>query len=761
MYRFLLKGQATSDMVDPHRRLRICLWGFVALLAVVLVRAVQLEITSGDGFRAEASQPLVRRRSVPGVRGRILARDGSVLACDRKLSALAVHYRYLEEPCNRTWLRSSARSRLTPQDRRDPARVAAEESRLFAERTNLASRLAQLCGLSPEQWAHRARQIQARVEKVADSVNRRHQAGPRPGPTPAEGLRLSLLEALKRNAQQASGRITVAEQRDYHVMADELPLAVVAEVEASPQRYPGVRIVQRWRRDYPAGTLAAHVLGHLGPADAPSAAENTGVQPIAAADDAPPALCGRMGVERRYEPLLRGREGVEVELTDHAGRILKSYRQQEPIVGRDLVLTLDSRLQQAAEMLLDQALERRTASMGSPPSAEPAGGAIVVLEVQSGAVLAAASAPRFDPGWFARGSAAPEKGVRTLFCEAPSGPFRQKGAVPFFRPPSTPVDLAQVLSDPARPLFDRATAMAIPPGSVFKVVTSIALLEAGLDPQAAHFCRGYLDDPSRWRCAVYHRHREGHGDVAFRDALAQSCNVYFFHHARQLGPEALVDWSRRLGFGRPTGVDLTAEAAGTLPTPESIDRLERHPWRTADTLELAIGQGSLTVTPIQVARLMAAVANGGRLVTPHVAMGLGLAETANADDPAAEAIRVPSPQPIAGLSQSTLSILADGLAAVVADPLGTAHATVYQESVSVAGKTGTAQSGPGRPEHAWLAGYAPTARPRVAFVVVLEHSGNAGFAVGPVVKRLVSQMRVLGLLGPDHRVAERVLSTEY
>ena len=730
MYGFLLEDRRPSELVDPHRRLRICLWGFLALLAVVLVRAVQMEITYGDGFRTEASQPLVRRRSVPGVRGRILARDGSVLACDRKLSALAVHYRYLEEPCNRTWLRSSARSRLKPQERRDPARVAAEEARLLAERTDLAARLAQLCGLSPEQWTRRARQVQTRVEKVAESVNRRLQTGQRPpGPASAEGLRLSLLEALKSSAEQAPGRITVAEELDYHVMADELPLAVVAEVEASPERYPGVRIVQRWRRDYPAGTLAAHVLGHLGPADAPQPGEDTRGQPIAAASDARPDQCGRMGVECRYEPLLRGREGVEVELTDHAGRILKSYRQREPVVGRDLVLTLDSRLQQAAEMLLDQALERRAASTSAAPgaSAEPAGGAIVVLEVQSGAVLAAASAPRFDPGWFARGSAA----------------------------------LAGVLADPARPLFDRATAMAIPAGSVFKVVTSIALLEAGLDPQAAHFCRGYLDDPSRWRCAVYHRHREGHGDIAFRDALAQSCNVYFFHHARQLGPEALVDWARRLGFGQPTGVDLSAEAAGTLPTPDSIQRLEKHPWRTADTLELAIGQGSLTVTPIQVARLMAAVANGGRLVTPHVAMGLGLAETASADDPAAEAVRAPSPQPIPGLSESTLSIVADALAAVVADPLGTAHATVYEESVSVAGKTGTAQSGPGRPEHAWLAGYAPSDRPRVAFVVVLEQSGNAGFAAGPVVKRLVNQMRILGLLGSDHRVAERVPSTGY
>jgi penicillin-binding protein 2 len=669
----------------------------------VFGRAAQLEISSGEAFRTQAAKPLVRRRSVPGVRGRILSRDGAVLACDRRVSALAVHYRYLEEPCNRAWLRFTARSRLKPQERRDWTRVSAEEARVLADRKELAHRLAGLCSISAEQWQRRARQIQSRVERIAMSANRRQEP---PDASPAESLRRRLLAALKGTMHDPPGRIVVAEELDYHVMADEVPLATIAEIEGNPGRYPGVKIVERWRRDYPAGPLAAHVLGHLGPADSPP-------DPDLPGGDAP-ELAGRMGLERQYERLLCGRRGVAVEWTDHGGRILNSYREREPVVGRDLLLTLDARLQQATETLLDQALARREAGpSGGPAASEPGGGAIVVLDVHSGAMLAAASAPRFDPRLFARGSA----------------------------------DLAPVLADRARPLVDRTAAMAIAPGSVFKVVTAVALLESGgLDPQAAHLCRGYLDSPDRWRCAVYHRRREGHGDVALRDAMAQSCNVYFFHHARQMGPEPLVDWARRLGFGRPTGVDLPGEAAGTLPTPENIQTLEKHPWRTADTLELCIGQGSLTVTPLQVARLMAAMANGGRLVTPHVATGLGLTEAAShADDAAADPLRVPPPQPVPGLSPATLATLAEALQAVVADPHGTAHATLYQQRIPVAAKTGTAQIGAGRPEHAWLAGYAPADRPRVAFVVALEQSGNADQAAGPVVKRLVEQMRVLGM----------------
>jgi penicillin-binding protein 2 len=706
---------------DSRRRLRICLAAFWAMLLVVFVRAAQLEITSGDTFREQAAKPLVRQRIVPGVRGRILARDGAVLACDRRASALAVHYRYLEQPCNRTWLRFAARSRLKPQERRLPGRVAEEESRLLTERTELAARLANLCGLSAEQWERRARQIQSRVERIAASANRRQEAA-RPAesssPEPQEGLsadslRLRLLSALKSTMHETPGRITVAEELDYHVMADEIPLALIAEIEGNPGQYPGVKVLQRWRRDYPAGTLAAHVLGHLGPPESPS---------DASPGNGPP-LVGRMGLERQHELLLCGHNGVEVELTDHGGRILESYRERQPVVGRDLLLTIDSRLEQAAETLLDQALERREA--GPVGTQATGGGAVVILDVQTGALLAAASAPRFDPRWFARG--APE--------------------------------LNAALHDPARPLFDRVASMAIAPGSVFKVATSVALLESGLDPQASHLCRGYLDSPDRWRCALYRRQREGHGQVALRDALAQSCNVYFFHHAREIGPEALVDWAHRLGFGQPTGVDLPGEAAGIVPGPEDIQRLEKHAWRTADTLEMSVGQGSLTVTPLQVARLMAAVANGGRLVTPHVVMGLGLTEAAGGDSAGDDPIRVPPPQPVPGLSTSTLAAIAEGLEATVSDPHGTAYATLYQEALPVAAKTGTAQIGGGRPEHAWLAGYAPADRPRVAFVVVLEQAGNAGPAVGPVAKRLLEQMRVLGLLGGSR--ASTMLSVQH
>jgi len=716
-HQFHLDEATTPAVVDSRRRLRICLGGFLLLLAVVFGRAVQLEVTQGAAFRAEACQPLRRERRLPGVRGRILARDGTVLARDEEILALAVHYRYLQQPPDAGWLRREARTRLSPAERKDPQRVADEQAQVLAQRDDLARRLAELCGVSGEEWNRRAGRIQSRVERIAAAANRRQQTDasqPDTPPQPPPGSFLGRIGRLLAEGLQASlddlppPRITVAEELDYHVMAEGLPLAVVAEIEGRPEHYPGVKVVQRTRRAYPDGPLAAHVLGHLGPVEADELrpGDDSGYH----AED----LVGRMGVERQYESLLRGRRGVAVELTDHSGRILSSDRQREPGVGRDLVLTLDPQLQRAAETLLDSALERRAMQQ---PAAEPAGGAIVVIDVGSGAVRAAASAPRFDPNLFVQ---------------------RERA------------ELASLLSRPDHPLFDRTSKMAIPPGSVFKTLAAVALLEAGaVDPNELFLCRGYLHQPDRQRCAIYRRQGIGHGEVALTDALAQSCNVYFFHYCGRLGSEPLVDWAGRFGFGRPTGVDLPEEAAGLVPDAATIRDAEDGSRESGEAQLLAIGQGPLQVTPLQVVRMMAAVANGGQLVTPHVLSRLGLpqrAEDASPGEDSDDPIQVPPSQPVAGLRPETLTAVREGLERVVSDPRGTAYGTVRLDSIAIAGKTGTAETGGDRGDHAWLAGYVPAERPKLAFVVVLEHAGDGATAAGPVARRLVLRMEQLGML---------------
>jgi len=699
--------------------MRLGLVAFMVLLAVVFGRVVQLEVTQGAAFREKASRPLTREHTLPSARGRILARDGAVLAADKEVVALAVHYRWLEEPPNPRWLRSTARARLSRTHRNDPDRVAAEEARLRRERDEVARQLAQLAGVSTEQWRRQTERVQARVRRIADSVNRRRQAQsplhsnatPAAGPSSSlfDRARSRVVEVLRGSIEEPPERLTVAEELDHHVIVDDAPPALVAEIEAHPERYPCAKIVLQRRRVYPAGRLAAHVLGYLGDVRRDELTSDDPQEVYHAEDRA-----GRAGIELQYEHLLRGRRGVVVERTDRSGRVLSAYRQREPRVGRDLVLTLDPRLQRAAGDLLRGAMDRRAIL---DPQAEPAGGAIVVIDAGSGAVLAAASAPDFDPNHFGGGRSS---------------------------------ELEALFLDPARPLFDRVLKMAIPPGSAFKPVAAVALVEAAtVSDDEPFFCRGYLDHPDRWRCAIYTRHAVGHGEMTLVDALSESCNIYFFHHAARLGPEPLTDWASRFGFGRPTGVDLAHEASGTLPAPDTA----------GDTKALSIGQGALETTPLQVVRMMAAIANGGRLVTPHLVSRLELpvrAERSRIDD---DPIRIPPPQPIWGLRASTLGTIREGLRRVVADVRGTAHGTVHLDSIAIAAKTGTAQTGPGHADHAWLAGYVPADKPTLAFVVVLEHAGSAAETAGPVAKRLVLQMHELGYFDEPQRAGDLAAST--
>ena len=709
--RFQTRPAHSPATGDSLRRVRGVFLGFVLLLTVVFARLVQLEVTQGAAFRTEAAKPLQREHLVPGVRGRILAADGSILARDQETRALAVHYRWIEEPADPGWLRWMTRSRLTRTERRDDQRVAEARADILAERQAMADRIIRLTGISAELWNERAGRVRTRVEHIRDSVNRRREQGfeeqrvvDRESSDTFWGrTRAAVIEILDPSEADRFVPIHVAEEYDYHVMLDEVSLDTVAAIEGHPKDFPAVQLVAQQRRDYSRGARFAHVLGYLG-----AVASEELESDMAYHSE---ARVGRAGLELAYEKALRGRSGVAVEQTDRSGRILSTYLRREPTVGRDLLLTVDVKLQEFAETLLEQALQRRRLSM---PNARPAGGAIVVLNARTGAILAAASAPTLDLNVFGG---------------------------------SNPSDVERLLEDPAKPLFNRSVQMAIPPGSVFKVTTAAALLQEGaIRPGEPMHCRGYLRTPDRLRCATFRRHGVGHGDVTLSDALCESCNVYFLHHAGRLGWTPIADWAWRLGFGRPTGIDLPGEASGRLPLPRPVpeDGVDRN-------AELpSIGQGELTATPIQVARMMAAVANNGKLVQPHLVRGYGLPVT---DDGATGSpttdenmVIVAPPEPIEGLSPAILTAIRAGLSRTVNDPAGTAYDGDVQSAISWAGKTGTAETGIDRQEHAWFAGYAPADKPRVAFVVVLEYAGNASETAVPVAKRLVIQMQGAGKL---------------
>jgi penicillin-binding protein 2 len=717
--------------LDRRPGLRILVL-FVFILLAFLAIASRLAYVQGnlcDRYAAEFDRTSERFEPIPSHDGRILAADGEVLAEDREIFGLTVHYRWLEEPPHPAWLKSQALSRLDRPARRDPECVAREREHVLELRERLWIRLAQATGLAPETLAARRRETQKRVEHIFDLVERRRAAAAdssmsdEPHAVAASAWRRTwdaIVAALSTPpVRDATEPLVIHEQLDYHLLVSELTVDAALEIEAHPEWYPGTRITVSTRRIYPQADLAPHLIGYRTRIDEDAVRERATRFPHGdPLDYRVGDRVGKTGLEAYYERHLRGLRGLRKLVLDRRGEVLKSETFREPRYGQDLVLSLNVPLQRSAERLLDDVLEHEHIDETNGKILPvPPGGAIVAIDIRTGAVLAAASAPRFD--------------LRLLVEPEPH-------------------EWQHVLADPRKPLFHRAAEMALPPGSVFKVLSAIAFLESGkIDPGREFHCQGYLDDPDHLRCLIYRNFGASHGDITLVDALARSCNVYFFSAARRIGAAPICDWASRFGFGQPTGIDLPGERGGYLPrlapsVPPARGGRNRK-VASGDALQLAIGQAKLTVTPLQVVRLMAAVANGGRLLAPRLVDSTGPAMIAASDSSTATHDLSPDElQP--GLSKRTLEWLRLGLAHVVSDPHGTGHKTVRLNEVSIAGKTGTAEPGGGKPDHAWFAGYVPADTPRIAFVVVLENAGSGGHAAGPLARKLVQAMLAQGLL---------------
>jgi penicillin-binding protein 2 len=714
----------------PEHRLAILLGAIVMALVTVASRLVYVQGCLTERFAAEFDRTTEQLEEIPSHDGRILAADGEVLAEDREIFGVKVHYRWLEEPPDPTWLRGQALMRLDRPARRDPQRVAREIERVRERRTQLWHRLAGATGLDPRTLAGRRREIQRRVEHVYELVERRRAARIAEASAEAstdanaatawDAIRQTVVGTLTTPpVREAVEPLVIREQLDYHVVVSDVPLETAVEVEAHPELYPGTRIAVTTRRVYPQGDCAPHLVGYRTPIDQAVLEERARRFPHGdPLDYRPSDRVGKTGLERYYERHLRGLRGVRKLVLDRRGEVLRSETLREPRFGHDLVLSLNLPLQRAAEELLDDVLSTEHADeTNGKPLPIPPGGAIVALDARTGSVLAAASAPRFD--------------LRLLV-----DPDREAWE--------------RLLADPRKPLFHRAAEMALPPGSVFKVVSAVAFLESGrIDPGREFHCQGYLDDPDHYRCLIYRQFGAAHGAINLVDALARSCNVYFFSAARRIGATPISQWAARFGFGQPTGLDLPGERAGNLPLvaqpAEPATGTSRRPQISGDVLQLAIGQARLTATPLQVARLVAAVANGGKLVTPRLVDSSGpvLLPAAESGGDTLESSAAP---PIPGLSPRTLEWVRLGMAHVVSDRHGTGFKTVRLHEIAIAGKTGTAESGGGRPDHAWFAGYVPAERPRIAFVVVLENAGAGGHAAGPVARKFVQAMLAAGLV---------------
>jgi len=449
-------------------------------------------------------------------------------------------------------------------------------------------------------------------------------------------------------------------------LASSIGQDVITRLAERIDEFPGVSWYSRPKRNYLETGSFSHLIGFVGEIsrDELKVYFNKGYK----AGD----ILGKSGVERQYDTVLRGVDGRQFKTVDVRGRSVAESAPavEKPVMGNNITLTIDRGLQILAEKALGERI-----------------GSIVVLKPSTGEILAMVSYPSFNSNIII------DKGGNNEY--------------------------ARLLADERRPLINRAIQSSYPPASTFKTVMTTAIIEEkAVSVDEKVLCTGEISYGDRvFRCWI---RKPGHGRVDLADALAQSCDVYFWEVGRdKLGIERIVSYAREFGFGQPTGIDLAGETEGFVPTPQWKERQFHEKWLGGDTLNLAIGQGYLGTTPLQVANMMAMVVNEGVVYRPHI-----LKDVRDPDDGTILSMVTPEVLTASRISKETFRTVQEYLRGVIVD--GTARYPVDTKAVTVAGKTGTAEVGLADRWHSWFVGYGPwdAADPddRIVVVAMIEAS---------------------------------------
>ena len=452
-----------------------------------------------------------------------------------------------------------------------------------------------------------------------------------------------------------------------------LSLEDVTKIEERRIELPGVVVEVEPQRVYPTSTFAAHLLGYV---------REVSDEQMKQGHYRRGDMIGQSGLERLLDEYLRGRDGGERIEVDALGRPVQVMRREEPDPGAQVITTIDRRIQEAAE----RAMSRRA-------------GAVVVMDPRNGDILALTSSPAFALDRFA-------------------GNLERE-------------DWLRLVRDPMTPLMNRAVQSQYAPGSVFKVVVAAAgLQEASLTPMDRTYCNGEFH-MGGWTFKDWKK--GGHGHVDLRLALIHSCNIFFYQAGLKIGPEAVVRYARAFGLGAVPGGDLGGEKPGLIPVVQPGRQRHGRGWQAGDTVNISIGQGRLLVTPLQVAMMMGAVANGGILWKPRLVQRVERSDGSIAYSSSSKSTGH------VDLSPAVWSFLRHALTGVVNE--GGTGSAARIPGVLVAGKTGTAQSvansdaSKGQ-DHAWFASFAPANDPQVVVVVLVERGGKGGQVAAPIARQV-------------------------
>jgi penicillin-binding protein 2 len=457
------------------------------------------------------------------------------------------------------------------------------------------------------------------------------------------------------------------------LLKEDAGMEDISVIEAHRRDHPEIQLGPEPRRLYKFGKQAAHLMGYVGEISERDLAGKT--FPGATAG----SLVGQTGIERFYNHLLAGKDGERQVLVDSMGREVGLVDEIDSVIGGEVQLTIDLDLQSVAEKALEDKV-----------------GAIVAMDPRNGEILAMASAPSFDPNAFS--------------------------------PRISNDAWNELIGDPNRPMQNRSIQNSYSPGSIFKLIMSDAGLEEGLlDDHSSVVCRGSAVYYGR----TFHCHdKKGHGALQLEQAIAKSCNVFFYELGRRLGISKIAEHGRALGLGEKTGVDLPDERSGVMPSPEWKMQARRTKWYVGETISVSIGQGAVSTTPLQLLRAVSTLATGGLLSTPHVLLK---AEKASALKWPVRHVPVGEDH-AARIRQGMWESVNNG---------GTGHNAAVSGQ-NICGKTGTVQvvakenqrAQPGMEDHSWFVGFGNRDHPEIAVVVFIEHGGMGGVAAAPLAKQI-------------------------
>lgn len=470
------------------------------------------------------------------------------------------------------------------------------------------------------------------------------------------------------------------------------PVAVGRDIEPQEMmrlsenlwQFPGVMIEVENKRKYPLELGASHILGYL------NFISKSQLEEMSDKGYTPDDKTGSKGLEKNYEDYLRGEKGVRFELVNSigksAGKFENGARDRPFIKGNDLHLTLDAGLQKLAENLLKETGKS---------------GAVVAIDPRDGGILAMASQPDYD-------------------LDILNGKTDGK-------------KWQEIVRDPDKPLFNRAIQASYPPGSVYKLLLATAALEEGaITPEKKIYCSGVFRlGRGRFLC----HGGQGHGPVDMERSIVESCNTYYYNLIFDLGFEKWTEYGRMFGFGKTTGIDLPGERASPLPSVDYYNkRYGKGKWTRGYLVSLAIGQGELNTTPLQLAAFTATLANKGTWHQPHLVKGYLPYYSDSLQTFDFEKKKLP-------ISERTFEIVRQGMLGVVERGTGRLAAV---NNVAVAGKTGTAQNPHGK-DHAWFVAFAPFEDPSIAIAVLVENAGYGGSVSAPIAGKLINYY----VNGPD------------